>query len=350
MTRSPPFPKALENPLPSVRDREVRMQDMLEMFKVVCINLSVLDAINQVPAHARFLKELCTKKRRSRKILESVLLSVETLFIIQRRIPQKLADPGAPIIPCVRGNICIERPLLDLGASVNVLPVLRGVLENVLVKVEDFIFPVDFIVMDMEGVNAQCQTPIILGIPFFAMANACFNCRTGVLEISFGEQKLRMNIFHVAMGPIGDRCISFAEADDDDADDTAYEVTMSIFTSSIANRGPNFMPDADIAAMYDSSLGLFYCNFYFDSSSHDLIPIDSSFDHSSSSDLVSSHPLSFERREADGGFDVLATTTLHRGRSRPTDFESLPSLALEPDFSSLESPSVMELKLLPHTL
>ncbi|CAN6440481.1 unnamed protein product [Victoria cruziana] len=351
---------------------------MLEMFRAVCINLPLLDVISQVPAYARFLKELCTKKRRSRKIPESILLSEETSSFVQRRIPQKLEDLGAPFIPCVTGVIHIERALLDLGVSVNVLPgyfydafqlggmkptsmtiqladrsvkAPRGVLEDVFLKVEDFIFSVDFVILDMKGVDAEHRTPIILGRPFLAMANACINYRTGVLEISFGDQKLRLNIFYAMMGPAGNRCISFAKADDDDADDAAHEVTMSIFTSTIADLGPDFMPDVDVAGMYDNSLGLLDLGSNFDFfSSHDPDPIVSSFDHSSFSDLVSSHPLSFEGREADGGFDVLATTHRHRGRSRPTDFESLPLLALEPDSSSLESPLVMKLKLLPHTL
>ncbi|CAN6454458.1 unnamed protein product [Victoria cruziana] len=174
------------------------MHDMIEMFRAICINLPLLNSISQVPAYARFLKELCTKKKRSRKIPNSVLLSEEVSSIIQRRIPEKLTDPGTPIIPCIVGNIRIERALLDVGASVKVLPgflydafqlgglkptsmtiqladrsvkVPRGVLEDVLLKVEDFIFPVDFIVMDMEGVNAEHQTLIILGRPFLATTN-----------------------------------------------------------------------------------------------------------------------------------------------------------------------------------
>ncbi|CAN6487097.1 unnamed protein product [Victoria cruziana] len=150
---------------------------MLKMFRAVRINLPLLDAIRQVPAYARFLKELCTKKRRSRKVPECVLLSEETSSLLQRRLPPKLEDPGVPIIPCVLGDIHVERALLDLGASVNVLPgyfydmfnleglkptsmtiqmadrsvkAPQGVLEDVLLKIEDFVFPVDFVILDME--------------------------------------------------------------------------------------------------------------------------------------------------------------------------------------------------------
>ncbi|CAN6465739.1 unnamed protein product [Victoria cruziana] len=120
--RSPPFPRALEKPSSTVHDREVRMQDMLEIFREIRINLPLLDAIRQIPAYARLLKELCTKKRRSRRIPECVMLSDETSSLLLRRMPPKLEDPGAPIILCVIRHIRVECALLDLGASVNVLP------------------------------------------------------------------------------------------------------------------------------------------------------------------------------------------------------------------------------------
>ncbi|CAN6445698.1 unnamed protein product [Victoria cruziana] len=63
----------------------------------------------------------------------------------------------------------------------------QGVLEDVLLKIDDFIFPVDFVILDMKGVDVEHQTPIILGRPFLATANTCINCRTGILEISFGD-------------------------------------------------------------------------------------------------------------------------------------------------------------------
>ncbi|CAN6455320.1 unnamed protein product [Victoria cruziana] len=232
----------------------------------------------------------------------------------------------------------------------------RGVLEDVLLKIEDFVFPVDFMILDMEGVNAEHQMPIILGRPFLAIANACINCRTVVLEISFGDRKLRLNIFHAAMGPTGDRCISFAEADEDNVDEAAHEVCMAVFASNISNPGPDFLPGVDGSAkLFDSSLGFHLdpdLELGFDVSSYDHDSIVTFIDHVSSPiDLASSHSLSFEEREADGRYDVLATTTLHRNRSHPIAyFESLPPIALEPDSSSLESLPVLEFKPLPHTL
>jgi len=55
----------------------------------------------------------------------------------------------------------------------------RGVIEDVIIKLDKFFFPVDFIVLDTEPVpNLEKLIPVILGRPFLATANACINCRT----------------------------------------------------------------------------------------------------------------------------------------------------------------------------
>jgi len=64
----------------------------------------------------------------------------------------------------------------------------RGIVDDVLIKVDKFYFPVNFIVLDTEPVqNVGVQIPVILGRPFLVMANTLINCRTGVMKISFGN-------------------------------------------------------------------------------------------------------------------------------------------------------------------
>jgi hypothetical protein len=61
-----------------------------------------------------------------------------------------------------------------------------GIVEDVLIKVDKFYFPLDFIVLDTELVqNLGSQILVILGRPFLAIANAQINCRTGIMKISF---------------------------------------------------------------------------------------------------------------------------------------------------------------------
>ena len=133
-------------------------------------------------------------------------------FILQNKIPIKYKDYGSPTISCTIGDNVFDRALLDLGASVNLLPysiyvelglgslkatpvtlqladrsvkIPRGIIENVLVKVDKFYFPVDFIVLDTQPVtNLRDQIPVILGRPFLATANALINCRNVIWRIN----------------------------------------------------------------------------------------------------------------------------------------------------------------------
>jgi hypothetical protein len=68
--------------------------------------------------------------------------------------------------------------------------------EDVIIKVDKFYYPVDFIVLDTKPVpHPEKQILVILGCPFHATANACINCQTGLMKISFGNMKIRLNIF-----------------------------------------------------------------------------------------------------------------------------------------------------------
>src|SRR3954468_23907216 len=77
--------------------------------------------------------------------------------------------------------------------------IARRILEDVLIKVENFYFPVDFVVLDTESVSdTTSQVRIILGRPLLATANALINCWNGVMKISFGNMTLEMNVFHIS--------------------------------------------------------------------------------------------------------------------------------------------------------
>ena len=94
---------------------------ILETFRKVEVNILLLDAIRQVPKYAKFLKELCTSKR---KLKDNEILSVRenVSAIIQRKLSQKCKDPSTFTISCIIGNQKIKHAMLDLGASINVMP------------------------------------------------------------------------------------------------------------------------------------------------------------------------------------------------------------------------------------
>ena len=126
------------------------------------------------------------------------------ITIIQCKTPMKYKDPGCPTILVNIEGTCVEKALLDLGASVNLLPysvykqlglgelkpttitlslayrsvkIPKGTVEDVLVQVEKFYYPVDFVVLDIEPVAMGANyVPIILGRPFLATSNTIINC------------------------------------------------------------------------------------------------------------------------------------------------------------------------------
>jgi hypothetical protein len=91
------------------------------VFKQVQINIPFSDAIQQVPSYAKFLKDLITVKRKT-NVPKKAFLTKQVSSILQCKLPLKHKDPRCPTITCMIGVSQIERALLDLGTSVNLLP------------------------------------------------------------------------------------------------------------------------------------------------------------------------------------------------------------------------------------
>ena len=76
--------------------------------------------------------------------------------------------------------------------------------EDVLIKVKNFYYPVDFIILDIEPILLLiANIPIILGRPFLATANALINCRNGRMKITFGSMTTELNHFQCEPTTIG---------------------------------------------------------------------------------------------------------------------------------------------------
>ena len=116
-----PFPQCLAEPSPFGK-KGAKMEGMLEIFKQVKINLPLLEAVKQIPSYAKFLKDLCTQKRKAKShVSKKIFLTEQISSIIQHQTPPKFKDPGAPTISCTIGDHTIERALLDLGSSDNLM-------------------------------------------------------------------------------------------------------------------------------------------------------------------------------------------------------------------------------------
>ena len=205
----------------------------MDVFKKLHINIPFADALEHMPSYVKFMKDILSKKRRL-SYFETVNLTKECSAIIQRKLPHKLKDLGNFTIPCTIGNSIFERALCDLGANINLMPLsifrrLRlgearqptvtlylsdrslkhpggggggggggGVIEDVLLKVDKFIFSKNFIVLDMEE---DKEIPIILGRPFLATSRAMIDVQRGELKLRVQDDEIKFNVFEAMRHP-----------------------------------------------------------------------------------------------------------------------------------------------------
>jgi hypothetical protein len=158
--------------------------------------------------------------KRKLNVKKKAFLAEQVSVILQNNNALKYKNPGCPTISCFIREHKIKRALLDLGASVNLLPysvfqslnlgelkptsvtfLPRGIVEDLLVQVDKFIYPVDFVVLDTQPIEACNSIPVILGRPFLVTSNALINCRNGLMKLSFENMTLEMNIFNICKQP-----------------------------------------------------------------------------------------------------------------------------------------------------
>ena len=95
--------------------------EILEHLHQVKINLSLLHIIKQVSAYAKVIKDLCTIKRKHH-VKKTAFLTGQVIAVILHKTPPKYKNLGCPTISCTIGDYIMDHALLDLGASVNLIP------------------------------------------------------------------------------------------------------------------------------------------------------------------------------------------------------------------------------------
>ncbi|XP_021995421.1 uncharacterized protein LOC110892572 [Helianthus annuus] len=139
----------------------------------------------QMPKYAKFLKDILSNKQKLED-MSCVVMNESCSAILQNRLPTKMGDPGSFTLTCLIGNMSVSHALADWGASINLMPYKvftkldlgessptrmsirladrsikypRGFVENMLVKIDKFVFPVDFVILDMDE---DSRVPLIL--------------------------------------------------------------------------------------------------------------------------------------------------------------------------------------------
>ncbi|XP_042027061.1 uncharacterized protein LOC121774215 [Salvia splendens] len=201
-----PFPQRVQK-----KKLDDHFSRFLDIFRKVHINIPLIEALQQMPKYGKFLKEVIAQKTSWGQV-DTINLTENCSALLQRKLPAKLKDPGSFTVDCLIRGYKVENALCDLGTSINLMPLSvfkqlnigtlkptsatlqmadrsvvypEGIVEDLLIKVGEFIFPIDFMVLDMEEDKG---VPLLLGRPFLATAEANINVKNGELTIFMGEE------------------------------------------------------------------------------------------------------------------------------------------------------------------
>ncbi|GJR15720.1 reverse transcriptase domain-containing protein [Tanacetum coccineum] len=211
-------------PYPSRRDDQKsrdkasnQMEKIFQIFQDLRFDISFADALLLMPRFAPTIKSLLMNKE---KLLElaKIPLNENCSAMLLKKLPEKLGDPGKFLIPCNFPGMDVCHALADLGASINLMPLSiwkklslpdltptwmtleladrsitrpKGLAEDIFVKVGNFHFPTDFVVVDFE---ADPRVPLILGRSFLRTSRALIDVYEGELVLRDVNEQIT---FHV---------------------------------------------------------------------------------------------------------------------------------------------------------
>ena len=107
--------------VPSRKDKERHLVHFLDIFKKLEITMPFREVLQQLPLYSKFLKDMLTQK--SKYVHSDTIVGEGNCsVVIQRILPLKHKDPGSVTIPCSIGTVSIGKALINLGASINLMP------------------------------------------------------------------------------------------------------------------------------------------------------------------------------------------------------------------------------------
>ncbi|GJV53344.1 reverse transcriptase domain-containing protein [Tanacetum coccineum] len=183
------------------------------MFKKLHFNVNLAEALLLMPKYTKMMKDLLSNKEKLQE-LANTSLTENCSAVIMKNLPEKLGDPVRFIIPCDFTKMPQCMALADLGANINLMPLgiyqklklpelvstkmslelangslayPTGIAEDVLVKVRQFSFPADFVIVDYE---VNYRVPLILGRPFLRTARVLIDVYSEELIIRDDGERL----------------------------------------------------------------------------------------------------------------------------------------------------------------
>ncbi|XP_042027369.1 uncharacterized protein LOC121774589 [Salvia splendens] len=200
--------------------------DFMEIFGKLEINLPLLEAL-KLPRFSRSIKDFIARKA---KADGKIVIGESVSAVIQKkRLPLKRTDPRMFTLPIIIGDVNIEHAMCDLGASINVLPFSiykkltgfrlvdtkviiqladrscinpEGVLENVIVRVHNFLYPTDFHVIRMNESETGESSGVLLGRPFLRTTKTIIDVSDGTICLDYHSEKYTFNIDETMKKPL----------------------------------------------------------------------------------------------------------------------------------------------------
>nr|GFB13895.1 reverse transcriptase domain-containing protein [Tanacetum cinerariifolium] len=202
-----PYPSRLQKEKLREKD-DILIAKLIEIFRDLHFELSFADALIHMPKFAPMFKKLLNNKDKLIELTKTPL-NENCSAVVLKKLLEKLGDPGRFLIPCDFTGLDNYLALADLGASINLMPLLptlndtkmvleladrtiskpTGVAENIFVKVGKFNFPADFIILDFV---ADPRVPLILGRPFLSTAHALIDVYEGEITLRHDDQSLTL--------------------------------------------------------------------------------------------------------------------------------------------------------------
>ncbi|GJX39246.1 DNA-directed DNA polymerase [Tanacetum coccineum] len=233
-----PFPRRLRK-----EKEEAQQKKFLENLKQFHINLPFIEALAQMLKYAKFMKGLLTNKARLEEACK-VIMNEKCYVVLLNKLPSKEKDPGRFTIPCDISQLHIDNALADLGASISLMPYTmykklglgepkatrmsleftdrsikypRGIIKNVLIKVDKFVLLIDFVILDM---LEDSREPRILGRPFLVTARAMIDVFNKKITLRVVDDEVIFDIDQSIKRPTtkDDECYGI-----DDLDETINE-------------------------------------------------------------------------------------------------------------------------------
>lgn len=219
----PPYIPLIPYPQRLNQTKQDTQYKFVKMIKRLHVYIPFTEAITQIPSYAKFLKYILTNKR---KLDDPKPL--ECNAIAKNKLAKKKKDPGSFLIPCVLGRHIIDKALLDLGASISLMPLVVckrlnlgdmqpirmslqsadrsvkypiGILEDIPVRIRQLYIPTDFVIMD---IKEDEEILILLGRPFLSTAGAMIDVKKGKMNFKVGDEKVEFILSKFLKAPAMD--------------------------------------------------------------------------------------------------------------------------------------------------